>query len=229
MLEDTDPVGWWWPFDEDISEGDPEAVEKTMQPIPISMLTSSSTSFFDLADSFARRRYPFVFVIDGTEITGTVSYLDLFSYIGQACIFALTLHLEAIAEELCSLRSQECWKTLSPARQEMAQEVLKKRYSQLKWLSGRPFDEQLPLLIKSTTFADKGTMLAKTGLVEGSSKTKFKSIFGMAERIRNLCAQGASEQEFVSALPQKTFAKFLHRTQDTIETLRLAVNDLTTQ
>jgi hypothetical protein len=226
VFDDDKVVGWWWPHDGALTDDSDDTVGLLMSSIPLSMIVAANTSFFELADMFARRSRPFVFVVDGTDLTGTVSYLDLFSRIGQLCILALTFHLESSAEELCTLQPQQCWSALSPARKKFAEAVLERRHRSVSGTNEAFEKYRLLQLVRCTTFADKATMIAKAHLVPAISNTELKSVFAFAERIRNLCAHGADEQELSLAMPQSNFARFLHRTQDTIETIRIAVRTL---
>jgi hypothetical protein len=67
-------------------------------------------------------------------------------------------------------------------------------------------------------------MLAKTALVESVSNNELRSIFIKAEAVRNLCAHGASVEEFCRLLPQADFSRFLHRTQELVENLILSAS-----
>jgi hypothetical protein len=214
--KDGVPVGWWSPFETDVDEKSSNTVGQLMDRIPLSMIVSSDTSYYDLADAFARRRHPFFFVVDGAAIAGWVSYHGLFSRVGQMCLLSLTLFLEAVSEELCALRAKDCWPLLPSGRQRKAEEVCALRYGQRM---PRELDESvpLPLLIRCTTFIDKGTMLSRADLVNGVAKKAVVKVFSTAEKVRNLCAHGGNEHEFVAILPQKQFSDFLHRTQEFIQ------------
>jgi hypothetical protein len=220
VLKDEVPVGWWWPFDEEIEEGDGSTVGDHMHPIPLSMLVSANTNFYDLADTFAKKTHRFLFVINGTAITGTTSYLDLFSRLGQLCLLSLTFFLEATAEDVCLLKPAECWKALSENRRRLAKGIFGAKYKDRKWIATGDLDRQLPLLIKCTMFADKAPMLTKTHLAKGVSNSELRSVISKAEKIRNLCAHGGDDQGLNREMPQEEFSKFLHRTQNIIEKLR---------
>lgn len=69
-------------------------------------------------------------------------------------------------------------------------------------------------------------MIGKAKLVPKISSGNLKSVFAFTERIRNLCAHGANEQELSRAMPQREFSKFLHRTQDVTETIRSTLRTL---
>jgi hypothetical protein len=186
----------------------------------LSMLVSANTNFYDLADTFAKKTHRFLFVINGTAITGTTSYLDLFSRLGQLCLLSLTFFLEATAEDVCLLKPAECWKALSENRRRLAKGIFEAKYKDRKWIATGDLDRQLPLLIKCTMFADKAPMLTKTHLAKGVSNSELRSVISKAEKIRNLCAHGGDDQELNREMPQEEFSKFLHRTQNIIEKLR---------
>jgi len=223
VMDKNEIVGWWWPFDTGLEEGSSEAVGDSMSTLPQSMIVSSGITFFDLADAFSRRSHPFYFVLDGAEITGTVSYLDLFSPTGQMCLLSLAFLLEASIEGLCVLRAEQCWNTLPERRKQLAEEIMGRRFTFARDL---PPELWWPYRIRSTHLIDKGIMLSRCGLVASMSKAEIKSIVSTAERLRNLCAHNADEQELSRELPQNSFAMFLHRTQDLIEIVRLKESEL---
>jgi hypothetical protein len=210
------PVGWWAPFETEVDENSPQTVGQVMAPIPLSMILSSDTPYYDVADSFARRPHPFFLVLEGAAIAGWVSYHNLFSRVGQMCLLSLTLFLEAASEELCALQAEACWRSISAGREAKAEGVYKLRYRQNK-----PPDLDVStgrsLLIRCTTFIDKGTMLSRAGLIDGVDHQELRKVFATAERVWNLCAHGGNEHEFVAMLPQTQFAEFLFRTQELIQ------------
>ena len=225
VLRNDEVIGWWWPHDEDIVEG--TTVGDTTEALPHSMMLSSNSTFYDIADAFARRQHFLFFVLDGTEITGTISYLNLFSRTGQLCLLSLTFLLETVTEDLCMLAAELCWKTLSDGRKQIAQQVCDVRFKPSQRDDQAPPNEiRWEYLIRSTTFVDKGTMLARSGLLPTISNTELKSVFARAEKVRNLCAHAANEQELIIELPRKKFAGFLHRTLDLVETIKLKTHAL---
>ncbi len=224
VVNDGGPVGSWYPLGslEETSTEDWETktVGDLMAPLIVSSVVTSTTSYYDLVDLFARRNGEFLyFVIDGTEIVGEISYRDLFSRIGQAVLMALTLFLESAAQDLCMNHAKSCWEVLSPGRKEKAQEVVERREVSLGGLEDY---QKYRALLKGTTFIDKVAMLTKVRLLGDTSNSELKSTFAIAERVRNLCAHGGDAYEFIKFVPQSEFARFLHRTLELIETMQRA-------
>ncbi|MSR58806.1 MAG: hypothetical protein EXS05_14330 [Planctomycetaceae bacterium] len=155
VMDESEIVGQFWAIDYAGEESSDETVRDVMGSIPLSMIVSANTSFFELADLFARRPHPFIFIVDGTEVTGTVSYLDLYSRIGQLCLLALAFHLESSAEELCFVRAQQCWDTLSPGRRERAENVFSQRQVSVHGMLTSPDNVRILKLLRCTRLPTK--------------------------------------------------------------------------
>jgi hypothetical protein len=226
VMKGPDVVGWCSILEADVQEGNPATVAEYMDPIRLSMLVSGHTTFYDLANAFATREPFFYFVLDGSEITGTVSYLDLFSRTGQLCLLSLTFLLESVAEEFCLCEAQQCWSVLPLRRRELAQRVAARRFPRQSGLAQPSHHLEFASLLRSTTFMDKCIMITGANLLPSVPLAVIESIFENAERVRNLCSHGADDQELCSALPKNRFAEFLHDTQNLVETIRRSTQEL---
>jgi hypothetical protein len=218
VIDGHEPIGWWWPYEEDVQEGDTKTVSDCMTPITCAMLVSGDAKYLELADLFAQQSSRFLyFVLEGTKITGTVSFGDLFCPLGRLCLFSLVLHLEKEAEELCKHKAETCFNVLSEGRQEKAHEVLAKCFASSKHNSGV---EKYRGLIESTTFIDKGKMLGKAQLINNKSRNEIESVFAAAEKVRNSCAHNRSEFQVLGLTSnrkeRRNLSTFIHKTQEMI-------------
>jgi len=132
------------------------------------------------------------FVLDGAEISGTLSYSDLFGAEFSLCLFALTLELEESALRLLLIRPEAALENLTEDRLNSAKAVAEIRYGSIRATNQRN-------LLRSTTFIDKCTMIKKGGLIDALSNTKLQSVFTRAERLRNQCAHPTGQM--TSAIP----------------------------
>jgi len=73
VLEEETPVGIF--HTSDIEEARPAQIAKTMRPLAASHIVSGDAPLSDLMDRMVRE--PFLFVLDGTRITGFVTPADL--------------------------------------------------------------------------------------------------------------------------------------------------------
>lgn len=236
VMRGSEVVGWWSALGADVDEENPAVVSEIMNPIHLTMLVSGDTTYYDLAYKFANRSHssPF-FVLDGSDITGTVSYSDLFSRTGQLCLLSLTFMLESIAEQLCLLDRVKCWSQLSPKSQRSAKKIaFEKRFNkQLLSDDDFPADTDLvlnwntALWIKSTYLIDKGTMIVGAELLTSSDAEHIEKVFERAKEVRDLCSHCGDEQEFILKLSRDEFASFIRDTQNLVEDMSRRLNELT--
>jgi hypothetical protein len=216
VLDGSEVVGWWAPLGEDLNQGDSTTVEAFMEPIQLSKLVSGDLTYYDLADVFGRNHRA-LFVLDGSEITGWISHLSLFSRLGQICLLSLAFLLESAAEDLCLLKPVEAWQALPPNRQKALIDIAKNRLRDLGDMVDLPDDYKYARLLRVTSISDKLTMLLGARLVQ-AVPTDIENIFNQVKLVRDLCSHGADEQELNRQL--RDFTAFLHSTLNLVEEIQ---------
>jgi hypothetical protein len=182
------PVGW---IGLDMLDGRATEVATVAQAIPASGMVSADTPVLEVVKLFSDNSSHFYFVLQESQITGTIHYEDLLGAPFKLCLFALTLELEAAALDIALQAPLASWSVLPDGRQKKALEVYSRRYSREPDRARLPVDH----LLGCTLFIDKATILRKRGLITDGSND-IKSVFGEADRVRNCCAHTDPEKDF---------------------------------
>jgi hypothetical protein len=197
-------------------------VASAADPIPADGMVSADTPVLELVKLFSNESYHFYFVLQESQITGTVHYEDLVGSPFKLCLFALTLELETVALDLALQKPIPSWSVLSEGRREKAIEVYRHRYKR------EPDPERLPFdhFLGCTTFIDKGTILTKRKLITNASK-EIDSVFRKAERVRNSCAHTDPDKgsgDFL--LDRAPLQSFIGETEEMISSMRRQLQNL---
>jgi hypothetical protein len=196
-------------------DGTVTEVATVAQAIPASGMVSADTPVIEVVKLFSDNSSHFYFVLQESQITGTIHYEDLFGAPFKLCLFALTLELEAAALDLVLQAPLASWSVLPDRRQRKALEVYSRRYSR------EPDPARLPVdhLLGCTLFIDKATILRKRGLITDGSND-IRSVFGEADRVRNSCAHTDPEKDFGRLLDRASLQGFITRTERMIAAIR---------
>jgi hypothetical protein len=215
VLAGDRPVGWIALDSLDSTTND-VSVSVAAKPIPADRMVSGDTPVLEVVKLFSNDSSPFYFVLQESQITGTIDYEDLFGSPFKLCLFALTLELETAALDLALQTPAASWSALSEGRHKEALRVYTQRYSREPDTEKLPFDH----LLGCTTFIDKGTILKKRKLItDGSSD--IESVFRKANRVRNSCAHTDPEKEFSRlVLERAALQGFITKTEEMIAAIR---------
>lgn len=220
------PEDFGWVGEEDVQEVPPDVprrrVGEVMASIAPSALVSADTSVFATAKLLCEAERGTVFVVvEGNQLTGTLTYGDLFKTPFRTSLFGMLIQMEELALDLVCLEPQKSWLALSPKRQEKAREEYAREYVQ-EWkkqdmvrhaqpASPHPYARSLPMtdwrtceikgnhhsypLLQRAQFCDKREIIVKRNLLQGLSGTWVNEVFRKAERLRNQCAHSGGFRE----------------------------------
>src|SRR5688572_6134985 len=87
---------------------------KVVLPINPDMMIAADTKLWRATDVLMSHSdgNQFLFVLDGHEIAGTLSYRDLFKPPFKVCLFAMTVELEQLGLRLCMRDAAASWAAL---------------------------------------------------------------------------------------------------------------------
>ena len=125
VLAGDRPVGWIALDSLDSTKGN---VASAANSIPADGMVSADTPVLELVKLFSDNSSPFYFVLQESQITGTVHYEDLLGPPFKLCMFALTLELEVAALGLALKTPLASWSVLSEGRQKKAFDVYRQKY-----------------------------------------------------------------------------------------------------
>lgn len=175
-------------------------------------IVTADTSIIYIVKLFKETDEQLFFVLRKDKISGTIRYADVFSQEFRLCLFALSLELEEASLRRLLLDPVGSLSWLSPARIESAREVFDLRFS------GRHMDDVL--LLKCTTFIDKGSIIIKSKALKSHTAVSLKRMFARIERIRNHCAHpSGNRSEWLVLSQPKVLA-------DTIAFVSQVINEL---
>jgi hypothetical protein len=197
-------------------------VASVAEPIPADGLVSADTPVLEIAKLFSKESRHFYFVLQESQITGTIHYEDLLGPQFKLCLFALTLELETTALDLALKDPAASWSVLSEGRKRKAMLAYNERYSR------DPDAERLPIdqLLGCTLFIDKGKILRKRRMIAGGPN-EIDSLFGKADRVRNSCAHTDPDKEFVHLLLDRASMQgFIAKTEGMIASMRRQLRSL---
>ena len=207
------PVGW---IGLDMLDPTESEVATVAEAVSASAMVSGDTPVLEVVRLFSNNSGHFYFVLQESQITGTIHYADLVGAPFKLCLFALTLELETAALDLALQTPIDSWSALSEGRQEKTLDVYRQRYSREPDTSRLPLDH----LLGCTMFIDKGTILKKRNLISAGSND-IKSVFDKANRVRNSCAHTDAEKDFGHLLlDPASLQGFITSTEDMIAAIR---------
>lgn len=182
---------------------DEESVDTITQGIASPQVIAANTPYIDAVDMLAERPWPFFFILDKGELTGTVRFDDLLKPIGLLCLFSLTLELEDAALRLCQAFAKQCWDALLQKRQDKAisiydYQMRKRRLPQSHESAPKSYQR----LVGCTAFSDKGHMIARCKLVPDWGFARTTDLFKLADTVRNACAHPASVPATIDPNPE---------------------------
>jgi len=167
---------------------------------------TADTSLTEFLATGAFVKHEMWIVMDGTEFSGVVTPRQLLSLPARLCFLALVLELEEVSLDLCKLFPKPAALALGSGRLEIALKVLKRKmqvpYLESNYGAMRNFrlnrsdfenSYLASMLIDSTTFIDKATIIRKLQLTIEVTNKDIKTIFTRAERLRNCCAHPTSD------------------------------------
>jgi hypothetical protein len=197
----------------DVATSEASAIGDVVTTVrPSDILSGDLDALSAIRQLAVRGTVPF-FVLDGSQLVGTIEYSDLFGAQFRLCLFALTLHLEECALRSLVSRAPDAVAALSESRREKARAVCVMRFGQRGGNS--PAN-----LLGGTTFIDKATMLAKLNLVPNISNARLHRLFVKAEHLRNYCAHPSIDVlRTAPIVKQDEFQEFLAECNLVIETL----------
>lgn len=219
VLAGDRPVGWIGFDSLDVALKD---IASAADLISADGMVSADTPVLELVKLFTNDSPHFYFVLQESQITGTIHYEDLLGSPFKLCLFALTLELETVALDLALQKPVASWSVLSEGRREKAMDVYRHRYKRESDPERLPFDH----LLGCTTFIDKGTVLKKRELTTYGSND-IDSVFSDAERVRNSCAHTDPDKEFGRLLMDRTSLQgFITKTEDMMDSMRRQLQNL---
>ena len=196
LVRDHGRILGWVFFDAFAVDPEPSSVREALESIRPDSLLAAATDYFSAVRLFSRQSSPrFSFVLEGNEITGTLSHNDLFRLPARLCLFSLTLELEQTGLALCQLDAEGSWNSLPKGRRSKAEQTFRKRHPDPR-METPPFAEQLEF----TMFCDKGTMLAKNPRLPSASRRLVERVFSKADEVRNACAHSGAEDRLRRSL-----------------------------
>ncbi len=213
VLAGDRPVGY---IGLDSLDSNQKDVASVAEPIPADGLVSADTPVLEVARLFAKESRHFYFVLQESQITGTIHYEDLLGPQFKLCLFALTLELETTALDLALKDPAASWSVLSEGRKRKAMLAYNDRYSR------EPDPERLPIdqLLGCTMFIDKGKILRKQRLI-ADPPNEIDSLFDTADRVRNSSAHTDPDKEFVRLLLDRASIQgFIAKTEKMIASMR---------
>jgi hypothetical protein len=225
VYRQTQLAGW---YSMDMYDSDLDIIGEVVHPIHPDEIASADTPALKLVHILAERPRSgiIVFVLEEDAIIGTVSPEMFWGPVFRLCLFALTLELEGAALAAAMRHPLASWNALSPGRRAKAEEI-RKRLCSAEHRNRPLMHERAPLgpLLATTSFADKGTIVAKTKLLEGWTRDGVKSLFGRAERVRNSCAHTRDTVDAPLGRDAKGVAAFVDLCTRAIAGLRTTQRD----
>jgi hypothetical protein len=223
----TQLVGW---YSMDMYDSDLEIIGEVMHPIHPDEIASADTPALKLVRILAERPTSgiIIFVLEEDAIVGTVSPEMFWGPVFRLCLFALTLELESAALAAAMRQPLVSWNALSVGRRAKAEKIRERLRSAEH--RNRPATRErasLGPLLATTSFVDKGTIVAKTKLLEGWTRDGVESLFGRAERVRNSCAHTRDTLDAPLGRDAKTVADFVDLCTRAIAGLRTTLRDRT--
>jgi hypothetical protein len=208
--KDQRTIGWvqYWDLrEENIDLAEPVTTVMS-EPQHSNLITANATSI-QAVRAFVGQHYEFLFVLDGTDIVGTLFFRDFFKPAFKLCLLALTLEVERRSLQLCMTQPAKSWSALSDGRRQKIIEMCgDKRSRQRKRRGGEPLasipgmlkreQERLanPLvLLENTFFSDKKTIIKKCHLLPGMDSKVLDKFYDLAECIRNAIAHPESSDD----------------------------------
>jgi hypothetical protein len=195
--------------------------------ISVTDMVSADLSLLEAIEVLAARNPCRLFLIDGKDIIGHITYGSLFKLPSVMCIFAMMIELEEACLELCRAFPEPCWAALSDGRRDKAMDVWRKRFQHersreglAKRLEERGAQVLMHSFIECTTFIDKAKMIGKCKLLIDWPRDKLDSTFNHAEQVRNACAHPADNSSLESLLPRDRFGELLKDCRTLIESIR---------
>jgi hypothetical protein len=217
VLDGNHPVGWIG-FDSIVATV--SDMSSIADPIPTEGMVSADTHVLELVGLFAQRRQPFYFVLEGSRITGTISYDNLFAPPFRLCLLALTLELETAALDRALVSPMVSWSVLPEGRQEKAIEIFRARGGHEPNPEWPPYDQ----FLACTTFIDKATILRKRRLTV-HAPNEIDTVFARAERVRNACAHTDPDGHFIGLILDRSFLfEFIRNTEQMANSIREHLN-----
>jgi hypothetical protein len=233
LVENNGLIVGWWDFDEYGFFGEEhydsapsaELLEEIARPIELSTVVTGDTPVTEVIERLSDSTVGWLFVVENGDVSGIVSYKDLFGPIGSLCLLALCFELEAAALRLCQAFSRQCFESLSEGRREKTLEEFKKHhnlddldYKKLReacsTIDDKPdtdtrMTRKYEALLERTMFIDKGKMINGCKLLIDKSASEVKRVFGRAERVRNACAHPPGPADVESVLELEQMAGFV--------------------
>src|ERR1019366_5860278 len=104
------PVGW---IGLDMLDPTESEVATVAEAVSASAMVSGDTPVLEVVRLFSNNSGHFYFVLQESQITGTIHYADLVGAPFKLCLFALTLELETAALDLALQTPIDSWSALS--------------------------------------------------------------------------------------------------------------------
>jgi hypothetical protein len=210
----SEVVGAVWAGDIDSNTGQ---VKDFMEEIHPAALVSASTTAFDAMRLLCHAPRPYYYVLDGSELVGTLMYHGLFKLPSRLCLFALTLELEQTVLKLLRQDAVGAWAALSDGRKAKARAVFERKFGKLADLEHEPVGD----LLDCTCFSDKGRLLKKRGLVPPKWVSTIRGHFDLAEDIRNMCAHPSADDGTGQVPGRAALGSFIQSTEALLADLQV--------
>jgi hypothetical protein len=182
VVADGKPIGT---ITYDALESHKQSLSECIDLIEIDQIITIETSLMEASDMFARTNKYYFIIIDGNELVGWLSYHDLFKLPFRLALFAQFLSIESKMIIAAQGDSDFSFSRLSPARQERARGIYKKREQP----KGRKQEPTSRSLITCTCLIDKFTMLKNNEqLFKNLPSLKSKNNYKKFEMVRNTLA-----------------------------------------
>jgi hypothetical protein len=225
--DDDEPSHFVWGEDLLTTDTDTDTVSAVATPLAARFCVTDTTPALTLMQRFHGSDTPWCLVMSGTELTGYVSWVDLFRPELRVCVLALLLDVEQRCSEAVTWEPGDAyaaWARLSAGRQAKAAETFERR-------RGRPPGEaDVEELIYSTTFIDKAALISGLPQFSGLSRRQLSVVFSTMEKVRNTLAHTSMDsrgdfQQLVMAVHlAEVLLKALTPKSD-VPPLRLVVSD----
>jgi hypothetical protein len=219
-------VGWtqYWTIRDTLEDGpadqlddrDRAGVKGVTLPITPSMMIAADAKLWRAAHVLMNHwdGSRFLFVLDGDEIVGTLSYRDLFKPAFRVCLFALTVELEQASLKLCLNDAAASWSALPKNRQDNATRTLiaaqKKREPRERAAERVEALKKHPdILLEHTYFSDKKTIIVERNLLPEVDPKMLAETFESLNDFRNRCAHPDSSNEPFFEEPKELLLRVL--------------------
>ncbi len=174
------------------------------EPIMPDQIISSEMPIIDTLRMWSPDAPWFYFVIRGHQISGVLTYQDLYKLPVRLCLFSLLLNLESVALQVTQLSPQHSFSLLPPGRIENARKV----YA-LRGYRRETENENFLKLLECTTFIDKVTMLRRNKAFIDAVPSLATGFPRSAERLRNSLAHPGSERDQFNGLSREQLLPFV--------------------